>query len=168
MFSRSLKSVVHAGLLGSLLLGPAAHAGLFDDDQARQAILDLRSQVGADKTRIEGLTRNLLDLNNQVQQLQGELATLRGQNDELRNELTTLQKTQKDYYTDLDTRLKKFEPQQMTVDGVQGTVQPGEQDAFNAALNQFKNGNYKGAVSASTPSQKIIPTVRTNPRRNSG
>jgi len=64
------------------------------------------------------------------------------------NQLATLQKQQKDYYTDLDTRLKKFEPQQQTVDGVEGTVQPGETDAFNAASTQFRNGDFKSAAAS--------------------
>jgi hypothetical protein len=35
----------------------------------------------------------------------------------LQNTVDTLQKQQKDYYADLDARLKKFEPQQVTVEG---------------------------------------------------
>jgi tol-pal system protein YbgF len=62
--------------------------------------------------------------------------------------LTTVQKQQKDYYTDLDGRLKKFEPQQQTVDGVQGTVQPGETESFNAASTQFRNGDFKNAAAS--------------------
>ncbi|AKJ70535.2 MULTISPECIES: tol-pal system protein YbgF [Pandoraea] len=157
MQPRLLKSFVHAGLLGCLLLGPVAHAGLFDDDQARQAVLDLRAKVDSSNTRIEGLTRNLLDLNNQVQQLQQALDAERGQNQELQNQLATLQKNQKDYYADLDARLKKLEPQQVTVDGVTGTVQPGEKTEFDAALNQFRNGDFKGASGSLSSFVKHYP-----------
>ncbi|KAG0163204.1 hypothetical protein DFQ30_000546 [Apophysomyces sp. BC1015] len=91
--------------------------------------------------------RTILDQSNHLDQLNQQVATLRGQNEDLANQVAALQKQQRDYYTDLDARLKKFEPQQQTVDGVQGEVQPGEMDAFNAALQLFKNGDFKGAVS---------------------
>ncbi|AJP56985.1 tol-pal system protein YbgF [Pandoraea vervacti] len=145
MTSRLLKNMICAVTLGTSVLSPLAHAGLFDDDEARKAILDIRSRLDSDKQRIEGLTRNVLDLNNQIQQLQRDLADQRGQNEDLKNQLANLQQSQKDFYTDLDGRLKKFEPQQMTVGGVTGTVQPGEKEVFDAALDKFRKGDYKGA-----------------------
>jgi len=145
MTSRLLKNMICTAMLGTAVLSPLAHAGLFDDDEARKAILDIRSRLDSDKQRIEGLTRNVLDLNGQIQQLQRDLADQRGQNEDLKNQLTNLQQSQKDFYNDLDGRLKKFEPQQMTVGGVTGTVQPGEKDVFDAALTKFRNGDYKGA-----------------------
>jgi tol-pal system protein YbgF len=131
----------------ALVAGPA-HAGLFDDDQARQAILDLRAKTDNLTSQLAAAQRTLLDQQGRIDQLNQQIATVRGQNEDLANQVTTLQKQQKDYYTDLDTRLKKFEPQQQTVDGVQGTVQPGETEAFNAASQQFRSGDYKGAAAA--------------------
>lgn len=131
----------------ALVAGPA-HAGLFDDDQARQAILDLRTKTDNLTSQLAAAQRTLLDQQGRIDQLNQQIATVRGQNEDLANQVTTLQKQQKDYYTDLDTRLKKFEPQQQTVDGVQGTVQPGETEAFNAASQQFRSGDYKGAAAA--------------------
>lgn len=131
----------------ALVAGPA-HAGLFDDDQARQAILDLRAKTDNLTSQLSAAQRTLLDQQGRLDTLNQQVATLRGQNEDLTNQVTTLQKQQKDYYTDLDTRLKKFEPQQQTVDGVQGSVQPGETEAFNAASQQFRSGDYKGAAAA--------------------
>lgn len=131
----------------ALVAGPA-HAGLFDDDQARQAILDLRTKTDNLTSQLAAAQRTLLDQQGRIDQLNQQIATVRGQNEDLANQVTTLQKQQKDYYTDLDTRLKKFEPQQQTVDGVQGTVQPGETEAFNAASQQFRSGDHKGAAAA--------------------
>ena len=125
-----------------------AHAGLFDDDQARQAILDLRAKSDNLAGQLSAAQRTILDQSNRLDQLNQQVATLRGQNEDLANQLATVQKQQKDYYTDLDTRLKKFEPQQQTVDGVQGTVQPGETDAFNAASQQFRSGDFKNAAAS--------------------
>jgi tol-pal system protein YbgF len=125
-----------------------AHAGIFDDDQARQAILDLRTKTDSLQSQLSAAQRTINDQSNRLDQQSQQIATLRGQNEDLTNQLATLQKQQKDYYTDLDTRLKKFEPQQQTVDGQTGTVQPGETDAFNAASQQFRNGDFKNAAAS--------------------
>ncbi|WP_206999097.1 tol-pal system protein YbgF [Trinickia mobilis] len=143
-----LRVAAAACVTGSVLVAAPAHAGLFDDDQARQAILDLRSKTDNLASQLAAAQRTILDQSSRLDQLNQQIATLRGQNEDLTNQVTTLQKQQKDYYTDLDTRLKKFEPQKQTVDGVQGTVQPGETEAFNAASQQFRNGDFKGAAAS--------------------
>ncbi|PMS16541.1 tol-pal system protein YbgF [Trinickia dabaoshanensis] len=135
-------------LAASALVAAPAHAGLFDDDQARQAILDLRAKTDNLTSQLSAAQRSLIDQQGRLDQLNQQIATLRGQNEDLTNQVTTLQKQQKDYYTDLDGRLKKLEPQSETIDGVQGTVQPGETDAFNAASQQFRSGDFKGAAAA--------------------
>lgn len=143
-----LRLAAAACVAGVAFAALPAHAGLFDDDQARQAILDLRAKTDNLASQLSAAQRTILDQSNRVDQLNQQVATLRGQNEDMANQLATLQKQQKDYYTDLDTRLKKFEPQQETVDGVQGTVQPGETDAFNAASQLFRNGDFSKAASA--------------------
>jgi tol-pal system protein YbgF len=143
-----LRGAAAACVAASALVAGPAHAGVFDDNQARQAILDLRSKTDNLASQLAAAQRTLLDQTNQLAQLNQQLATLRGQNEDLTNQVTTLQKQQKDYYGDLDTRLKKLEPQQATIDGVQGTVQPGETDAFNQASQQFRNGDFKGAAAS--------------------
>ncbi|MEA3091784.1 MAG: hypothetical protein QOJ04_3126 [Caballeronia sp.] len=144
----SLRAVAVACLLGSAVVGGSAHAALFDDNEARKAVLDLRTKTDSLASQLSAAQRTILDQSNRLDQLNQQVATLRGQNEDLANQLTTLQKQQKDYYTDLDGRLKKFEPQQQTVDGVQGTVQPGETESFNAASTQFRNGDFKNAAAS--------------------
>jgi tol-pal system protein YbgF len=143
-----LRIAAAACVAGVAFAALPAHAGLFDDDQARQAILDLRAKTDSLSSQLSAAQRTILDQSNHLDQLNQQVATLRGQNEDMANQLATLQKQQKDYYTDLDTRLKKFEPQQETVDGMQGTVQPGEMDAFNAASQQFRNGDFKNAAAS--------------------
>lgn len=143
-----LRGSAAACVAASALVAGPAHAGLFDDDQARQAILDLRAKTENLTSQLAAAQRTLLDQQGRIDQLNQQIAAVRGQNEDLANQVATLQKQQKDYYTDLDTRLKKFEPQTQTVDGVQGSVQPGETDAFNAASQQFRSGDYKGAAAA--------------------
>ena len=143
-----LRAAAAACVAGVAFAALPAHAGIFDDDQARQAILDLRAKTDSLSSQLSAAQRTILDQSNHLDQLNQQVATLRGQNEDMANQLATLQKQQKDYYTDLDTRLKKFEPQQETVDGMQGTVQPGEMDAFNAASQQFRNGDFKNAATS--------------------
>jgi len=128
-----MKSLFRATLVALVLSATwhasVAHAGLFDDDEARRAILDIRNKIDAiqrdldnkaDKTSALGLS----DQNDQVKQ---EIARLRGQVEVLTNELANTQQRQKDFYVDLDARLRKLEPQQVTVDGKEVSVDPGEQ-----------------------------------------
>ena len=131
-----------------------ASAGLLDDDEARKAILDLRSKV-------ENLSRDLnaridtksdksaaLDMLSVNEQTNQEIARLRGQIEVLANDIATAQKRQRDYYTDLDARIKKLEPRQETIDGQAAEVLPNEKQAYDAAYGQFTAGQYEAAVTS--------------------
>ena len=131
----------------------AAHAGLFDDDEARRAILDARSRIENMQremnSRLETKAdkNSMLDLANQNEQLRLDVSKLRGQIEVLTNELANAQQRQKDFYVDLDNRVRKLEPQKMTVDGREASVEQSEQRSYEAALALFKAGDYKNAVS---------------------
>ena len=133
-----------------------ASASLFEDDEARRHILDMREkmkeveQEKADKS-------SLLAVANQNEALRDEIAKLRGQIEVLTNQITTLENRQKDFYLDLDTRLKKLEPQQMTVNGQAVTVGADEVQSFNKAEELFAAANYKGAVTAYSDFMKNFP-----------
>jgi len=127
------------------------HAGLFDDEEARKAILDARTRIEAMQrelaTRLETKAdkNSLLDLASQNEQLRLEVAKLRGQIEVLTNEVANAQQRQKDFYVDLDSRLRKLEPQKVNVEGREAVVDQGEQRIYDAALGQFKAGDYRGA-----------------------
>jgi len=96
-----------------------AHAGLFDDDEARRRIDALRkelAQQGLDNEariqKLEDQLRNIgvVELVQQLEQMNQEIARLRGQIEVLANENQQLQKRQRDFYLDLDSRLKRLEP----------------------------------------------------------
>jgi tol-pal system protein YbgF len=140
-----VRGAAAAGVACAALAAWPAHAGLFDDDEARKAVLDLRSRSESLASQMAAAQRTIIDQQNRLDQLQQQVATLRGQNEDMANQLANVQRSQKDYYTDLDARLKKVEPQQLTVDGQQGVVQPGETGSFNAALQQFRSGDFKAA-----------------------
>lgn len=127
-----------------------AHAQLFSDDEARRAILDLRARLNNMQNEINAKAdkTNSLDLDAQNAQLRQEISKLRGQVEVLTNELANTQRRQKDFYVDLDNRLRKIEPQRVTVDGKEVSIQQEEQRAYDAALAFFKAGDYKNAGAA--------------------
>jgi tol-pal system protein YbgF len=108
---------------------------LFNDDDARKAILDLR------KT----LANTQLELQGQIDKLKSENAELRGKVENLEKQGEDISSSQKTYYQDLDNRLGNFEPRTITIEGVSGVVQPAEKKAYDDALKAFQNGNLKKA-----------------------
>ena len=105
---------------GSIALASFTHAGMFDDDEARAQIKQLRDQtrtqqgqVEARITELEAIakSRSLIDLFNQLEVLKVEVAKLRGMQEVLSNELENSQKRARDLYQDSDTRLRKVETQ---------------------------------------------------------
>lgn len=149
-----MRAVAAATLVLASGLG---HAGLFDDDEARRAILELRQRVDAtrqanDELRTqldEGLTptrRGLLDLVNQLAALREEVAQLRGQNEALARDVAELQRQQKEVLGSVDKRLRVLEPAKVTVDGVEFMATPDEQNAFEAAMQALRASTFTKAV----------------------
>lgn len=146
-----LQSSIAAAILAAFALAPLqAGAALFEDEEARRAILDIRARLTNMQNEINAKAdkTNSLDLNSQNEQLRQEIARLRGQVEVLTNELANAQKRQKDFYVDLDARLRKLEPQTVTIDGKEFNVEQAEQRAYDAALAFFKAGDYKNAGAA--------------------
>src|SRR5450830_77191 len=147
----ALKSVSTAAFLAAVVALPmTARAGMFDDDDARKAILDLRNKVEALQKDVASKSdkNSALSLSDQNDQLRQDVARLRGQLEVWTNELANTQQRQKDFYVDLDSRLAKLEPQKVNVDGKAVSVDVNEQKYYDAALNILKGGDYKGAGSA--------------------
>lgn len=138
-------TLVAAVAAATFYLPLTANAALFGDDEARQAILELRSQVDALQRNTQNGTISLSDQSDQLNQ---QIAQLRGQIELLAHQVNQLDQRQKDFYNSLDARLRKIEPQQATIDGQQATVAADETKAYNDALNLFKAGNYNGADTA--------------------
>lgn len=150
--------------LAAAFAAPAAHAALFEDDEARKAILDLRQRVDQNITRqtdqsaqIEQMRRSLLDLSNQIEALRGEIAKLRGANEQFARDLADVQQRQKDLAQSTDARLAKFEPQMVTVDGKEFNASPEERRAYDDAMALVRKGDFAGAVGAFTVFQKRFP-----------
>ncbi len=91
-----------------------SYAGLFGDNKAREQISALSSQVEEMEARIAKMeealkSQALLGLYSQVETMGMELGRMRGQLEMLSNDSTILQKRQRDFYIDLDSRLRQIE-----------------------------------------------------------
>ncbi|MFA6061219.1 MAG: tol-pal system protein YbgF [Gallionella sp.] len=159
-------------LLGLSFVLPA-QAGLFSDDDARKQIQQVEARVlklEAQEARLLKLeeqdqrqTQSIFDLQGQIDGLNGELRKLRGQNEELAHGLQDAGKREKDFYVDLDTRLRHFESAEAAavakaaeVPAVPNSTEAPASDmagdfavenrAIEAAYGSFKAGNHAEAV----------------------
>lgn len=174
----------------AIALASPARAGLFDDEVARRQIAtertrvdEMSARVGAQSQLLDGMAariakieeavgknQGLLDLFREIELLKQELARMRGQLEVLNNGIETTQKRQKDFYVDLDTRLRRLEtpPPAAAPGGAIGDpMTPGvgaapggpsvagappastaEARAYEAAQSLRRIGNYQGAIVA--------------------
>ena len=151
---------IAAALVGATC---GAQAALFEDDEARRAILDLRTRVEAMRERSTEenaqLRRSVLELQTQIETMRGELQRMTGRNEELNKSLTDLQQKQKD----VDERMKKNEPAKVSVDGREFTADPKEKADFDAALGIFRAGQFAQAQTAFADFVKRYPQSGFNP-----
>jgi tol-pal system protein YbgF len=139
-----------------------ARAGIFDDDEARRAILELRQKLEqsneqarvrqAEQMAVMGdtvnqLKRSLLDLNSQIELQRADNAKLRGQIEELARSVAELQRKQTDIQQGVDDRIRKIEPQKVTIDEREFTVDPEEKRLYDDALAGFRKGEFDRASS---------------------
>jgi tol-pal system protein YbgF len=174
-------------LLSVLISCNSSYAALFDDKGARQELAAQKKQVKILEARITGLEeRNnqaIVGLHNQIEELRHELNKLNGQIEVLANEIELSQNRQKDFYIDLDSRLRRIEQPNSSVDTINQNVEPpattgglpskdvtakadndGESH-YQAAFGHFKIGKFKGAISEfesfikSYPNSEFIPSA---------
>jgi len=136
--SFSLRAVA---LAAGVFLSMSANAALFEDTEARRAILDLRERVERQGEEIQNFQRSLLEQQNQFEALREETARLRGEKEELTQEL----RRQQELSQGVDDRLKKFEPTKVKVDGVEFVADPAETKAYEDALAVFRKGDFGAA-----------------------
>ncbi len=163
LFSNASLGFLRAACLALTLSQAGAHAALFDDDEARRAILDLRQKVDniaakqtAETQRVANvanaateeqaqLRRSLFDLQSQIDALKQDVANLRGQNESLTQQIVSLQRNQKDLAQGVEKRLSVMEPVDISLDGKTFKAEPAETKDYEAALSQFRQGNFDAA-----------------------
>jgi tol-pal system protein YbgF len=159
----SLPSLLGVASLSVACLWPLQAHALFDDDEARKAILELRQKFDAYRvetdaklTRLAGESReagaagqrSLLEMANQNEQLRAEIARLRGQNEQLARDVSELQRQQKDVQAGVDARLKQVEPTKVALDGVDFSATPEEKRDYDAAMELLRKSDFVGASAA--------------------
>ncbi len=158
-----------------------ARAGLFDDDEARIAILEIRKSIADLRQRIDaGLTeeqrrsteenaqlrRSVIELSNQIETLRADIARMRGQEEQLARDVAEVQRRQKDLVQEtqgVGERLRQFEPAKVSVDGAEFMVQPGESRDFNAALAALRQGDFAQAQTGFADLLKRYPSTGYKP-----
>ncbi len=139
-------------LFGLLLIASGVQAGIFNDDEARQGVADLRVQQEALRkqqqtldervTRTESVLQSYPDTVNKLDTLSQDQAQLRGKLDVLGNQIDTVDKRVHELYLDLDSRLKLLET------AAAKAAAPTEAEAvvpspsYDSALAAFNSGDY--------------------------
>jgi tol-pal system protein YbgF len=157
-----------ATLLLALAASTASQAQLFPDNEARKAILELRGtdeQLKKDLTaqnkelseQLQQIKRSLLELNSQIEDVRGELARQRGTNEQLARDVAELQRRQKDIAQGVDERMRKLEPQKVSLDGKEFLADADEKRAYDEAFAQVRSGDFEAAVTALTAFLRRFP-----------
>lgn len=151
-------------LLALSLLSPAVPLSANTLDELALRLSEMRQDMRALEDRFRRIetqlsSQGLLNLLNQMNELKAEIAHLRGQQEELQNTLAQTQRRQKDFYEEFDNRLRELanRPQPVTSTAEAIQLQPsrtllgsgegqGETRSYEAALAQFRAGDYAGAV----------------------
>lgn len=171
-------------LLSVLISCNTSYAALFDDKGARQERAAQQEQMKILEARITKLeeANNLaiVGLHNQIEELRHELSKLNGQIEVLANDIELSQNRQKDFYIDLDSRLRRIEQPDAASDTVSSdtnssVVEGGspagntvatddENSDYQEAFGMFKIGRFKGAISKfknfikNYPTSKLVPS----------
>jgi tol-pal system protein YbgF len=185
----AVRRILGAGLLAAAFVAAfPARAGLFDDDEARRRIDMMRkelAQQGKDNeariAKLEETIRNIgvVELVRQLDDMNAEIARLRGQIEVLTNDNQQLQKRQRDFYLDIDSRLKRLEgapagsastspPTDATnTASAAATATPArtptkddqarEVKAYDAASNLFRRNDFPSAIDAFRAFVKDFP-----------
>jgi tol-pal system protein YbgF len=154
-FTQKMARVTLASAVLLACMGNAS-AGLFDDEEARKAILDLRQKVQATEQKLveetrraseeaAQLQRNLIDMQNQLDLTRAEMAKLRGQDEQMARDVAELQRQQRDAVQTVDERLRRFEPSKVTIDGRDFLADPSEKRDYDAAMATFRKGEFGAA-----------------------
>jgi len=182
-----MKMSLRALLLLSVVIGcNSSFAALFDDKGARQELAAQQKQVKVLEARVtkqeEKNDRALVGLHNQIEELRQDLSKLNGQIEVLTNQIEMSQNRQKDFYIDLDSRLRRIEQPDASADSKPNTgssvtiggvpaknvaveANDDEDRDYKDAFGLFKIGKFKSAISKfksfikSYPKSKLVPSA---------
>src|SRR5205823_5639133 len=88
-----------------------------------------------------------LDLNNQLELQRADTAKLLGRNEQLARDLAEVQRKQADIQQGVEDRIRKIEPQKVTVDEKEFLAEPDEKRQYDEALSAVRKGDFERAAS---------------------
>ena len=184
-------------LLSVLISCNTSYAALFDDEDERKKYRAAQQEQSrlqeARIAKLEEVTNQaIIGLHNQIEELRREFSKLNGQIEVLAYDIKLSQNRQKDFYIDLDSRLRRIEQTNVgsdtnpsVVEGVPAVpvapaapVSPAasaapiisdtvaadaENSDYQEAFNMFKIGRFKGAVSKFKSFIENYPTSKLLP-----
>ena len=167
-------------LAGMCIATAPVYAGLFNDDEAREQIQQLEVRVNRlEKSNVKQeeankqQTGSMLDLLAQIELLNQELRKLRGQNEELTHNLQDAKNRQKDFYVDLDARMRHFEAAEATAQSTSAQKAADksvvedmavvETSAYEVVNAYYKAANYQKVLDASREYLKKFPDSNNVP-----
>ena len=187
----AIKKLVFVALsLVALSVVNTAHAGLFDDKEARKKILEIESKQQTDHNAamsaiadlkksqaamekriaaIEAVVQSggLADMSNQIDALKQEVANLKGDLEVAQHNLDATQTRQKDLYVDTDTRLRKLEGGAVPIanssapaNAVQPVAEEKDAKAFADANTLSQSAKHKEAFAAFDAFLKEYPNSK--------
>jgi tol-pal system protein YbgF len=89
--------------------------------------------------------------------LRADNARLRGQDEQMARDVAELQRRVKDMQQGVDDRMRKFEPQKVTLDGREFMADPDEKRLYDDAMAVFRKGDFPAAAAALGAFQKRYP-----------
>jgi len=167
-----------AFLLLGLCLAIPARAGILEDDEARHQIKEQEARVLKLQDTVQQQARSMLDLQSQIDSLNSQVRKLRGQDEVTAHGVQEAEKRQKDFYVDLDTRVRHFESEEQaakiaaasaasaTVPVAETSSPVSEDHAFAVAYGLFQAGKNEGAVKSFQSFLKKYPDSIHVPNAN--
>ncbi|MDR2880312.1 MAG: tol-pal system protein YbgF [Azoarcus sp.] len=139
-----MKHLLSLAAFAALFLTGPAQAALFGDSEARQQINNLRQEM---QGRLDTVTNGQFELANQLEEMRAENARLRGQVEVLLNEIESLKTRQRDFYVDLDNRMRQIETNAQNTTAAQATnPTTGGGGSYEVALGFLKEGRAAEAL----------------------
>jgi tol-pal system protein YbgF len=141
---RRLASVLVLGAAGAVGLGGCSLMEPQEDPALVKA-----QQVEGRVAQVERQAQGMLDLQRQIEQLQGDVRRLRGELEQAQFQADSAKTQQRDLYADLDRRLQAIEARgagstaASGAGGVAGAV--GDREAYQSALDALKSRDYARA-----------------------
>lgn len=154
----------------------SSFAGVFDDEEARRQIAAQKASIGEVRgqgqalesrvVKLEDLLNNqpLLELHSQIEALRLDLNKLQGQIEVLVNENESSQKRQRDFYIDLDSRLRRIEQPDETAASGSAVSESAETAAEPGAPDMEP----EPAATVPAPAAAVVSSAASTPAKGVG